>query len=312
MTNKNTLLATKKITEINNKYLRFSKKNILGFTGNTFTYIMLISLSVIFLAPFFYMIGRSVMSAQDLADINIVWLPRSFVFRNYTQAFTVLNYVDRLIWSLFIAGTAVVGQIISCSFVGYGLARIKFKGNGLAFALIIFAMLIPPQTIIMSQYLMFARAGFMNSVVPIISPSFFSLGLNGGLFVFLFRQFYKNMPHELENAALIDGTGIFGAYFRIMLPNASSTILVTVILSFIWQWNNYFEPTIYINELNKYTLVMMLKNLGTTAASQFKINSFNNGINLAATFLCALPIIVLFLVLQRKFIKGIETSGLAN
>ena len=152
----------------------------------------------------------------------------------------------------------------------------------------------------------------LNTIVPLILPSFFSLGLNGGLFVFLFRQFFKSMPKELENAALIDGTGVFGAYFKIMLPNASSAMLVTLILSFIWQWNNYFEPSLYIREQDRYTLVMMLSNLSATAQGTLGASTFNNGVNLAATFLCALPLIIVFFVLQKRFTKGIETSGLAN
>ncbi len=300
------------IYSLNENYFRMSKFHFANIIANIISYMMLIALSVIFLAPFIYMLGHSLMSSTDLADINVVWLPRSFIMKNYSLAITVLNYKSRLIWSLLITVTGVIGQVASCSFVGYGLGRINFKGRGTAFALIIFSMLVPPQTIIMSQYLMFARAGFLNTAVPIVMPTFFSLGLNGGLFVFLFRQFFKSMPRELEDAALIDGAGVFGAYFRIMLPNCSSTILVTVILSFIWQWNNYFEPTIYINDLSKYTLVMMLSNLRETALNQFNLSGFNNGINLAATVLCALPPIILFFVLQRWFIKGIETTGLAN
>lgn len=309
---KSRLFKKEKWIELNNKWFRFSKKGTLTAVGNLATYLVLIAFSVIFLAPFFYMIGHSVMSPQDLADMNVEWLPRSFELSNYSNAVKVLDYFPRLMWSLLIAGLAVAAQIFSCSLVGYGVARIKFRGSGLAFALIIFGMLIPPQTIITTQYITYAQFGLLDTPVPLILPGLFSLGLNGGLFVFLFRQFFKSMPKELENAALIDGTGIFGAYFRIMLPNASSAMLVTLILSFIWQWNNYFEPSLYIRDQARYTLVMMLSNLSATAQGTLGTSAFNNGVNLAATFLCALPLIIVFFILQKRFIKGIETSGLAN
>lgn len=293
---------------LNKRYFRIGKKQMGRLGTNILCYAMLICLSALFIAPFFYMVSFSLMSTVDLANINIKWLPRHVVADNYVYAVKALDYLRRLGWSLLIALLSVVGQTFSCSFVGYGLARIKFKFRELAFALIIFALLVPPQTIIMTQYLMFADAGYF----AIIAPSFFSLGVNGGLFVFLFRQFFKGMPSELENAALIDGTGVFGAYFRIMLPNSKSVMVVTVILSFIWQWNNYFEPTIFIKEIESYTLSMMLSNLWVNAQSMFSTVGFNHGINMAATVLCVLPLVVIFLFLQKLFIQGVESTGLAN
>lgn len=300
-----------KLQNLNMKTVRISKKNAGTFFANLITYAVLISLSVIFLVPFIYLITRSVMSAKDLADINVQWIPRSFIIENYTFALKLLDYLPRLMWSLLIVGLSVFGQVISSAFVAYGLARIKFKGNGLIFGLILFCMVIPPQALIVTQYLVVARMKMIDTPLPIVLPCFFAQGLNGGLFIFLFRQFFKGMPRELENAALIDGTGIFGAFFRIILPNSGATILVTSILSFIWQWNNYFEPSIYITSKSKYTLSMMLSDLSSTAL-QFNMEGFNSGVNLAATLLCALPIIVVFFLLQKRFIKGTETSGLAN
>ena len=300
------------IKKLNETYFRFGKRNSIKLVSSLVTYLMLAALSIIFLVPFFFMFSRSLMSTVDLADINVQWVPRHLSVKNFVYAAQALDFGKRLLWSMTITVLAVLGQTMSASFVGYGLARIRFRGNGLFFALIIFTLLIPPQTIIMAQYLMYAGAGLLDTAAPIVLPAFFTLGLNGGLFVFLFRQFYKSMPGELENAALIDGTGIFGAYFRIMMPNSGSILLVSTILSFIWQWNNYFEPTLFIKDVNRFTLVMMLSNLWVNAASTFTKVGFTSGINLAATVLSACPPIIIFLILQRRFIKGIETSGLAN
>jgi multiple sugar transport system permease protein len=205
---------------------------------------------------------------------------------------------------------AVFGQVMSCSLVGYGLARVQFKGNGLLFALVIFSMVVPPQCIIVPQYLMYAKVNLLDTFVPIILPCYLGLGLNGGLFIFLFRQYYRGVPKELENAALIDGTGLFGAYFKIVFPTASPTILVASILSLIWQWNNSFEPSVYIKSDNIKTLPMLLKNF-SGAINYGSVGSVN-GIKLAATFLCVLPLIILFFILQKRLMKGIESSGLAN
>ena len=223
----------KKVYKLNEQTLRFSKKGVGSLVGNILTYAVLISLTVIFLAPFVYMLSRSVMSAKDIADTyNVKWLPRSFVFENYSYAFKILDYWRTLGRSLVYAGLATLFQVLSCSFVAYGLARIKFKGSGVLFVLVIFALIVPPQTIIVTQYVMYSNMGLVDTAIPFILPCLFSLGLNGGLFTFIFRQFYKGMPQELENAALIDGTGIFGAYFRVIMPNAASSVLVSSILAF--------------------------------------------------------------------------------
>ena len=301
----------KKLTALNNRTVRISKKMITQLIVNLFSYVLLIALSGIFLAPFIYMVGGSFMSAQDLADPNVQWIPTHIVTENYRYAYMTLNYLPRLAFSFGMSAIAVFGQVLSSAFVGYALARFRLKLNGLLFTLVILSLIIPPQTIIVSQYLMFSSWGMSNSWWPIILPCFFSLGLNGGLFVFIFRQAFKGMPKELENAAMIDGLGFFRAFLRIILPSASSSLLITSILSFIWQWNNYFEPSIYIRNKSLFSLTMMLESALYYDAVAGGI-SYSYGITLASLVLISLPIILMFFLLQRRFIKGIETAGLAN
>ncbi len=304
--------GTKKLRRLNDKTLRLNKRVGLSFAGNLVTYAMLIALSGIFLAPFVYMLGGSVMSNKDIADVNVTWIPRSIVWDNYSYAIMAMDYFKRLALSFLISGVCVLGQVVSCSFVGYGIARIKFKLNPIVFVFVLCSMIVPPQTLIVSQYLMFSKWGIVHTWLPVILPCFFSLGLNGGLFVFIFRQYYRGMPKELENAAMLDGLGSFGTYFRIMVPSASSIMLVTSILSFIWQWNNYFEPSIYINSEKFYTVTMMLRSTIFVNAVSGGGISYTSGISLAATVLSSMPVIIIFFILQKRFVKGIETAGLAN
>lgn len=300
-----------KVKDLNDRTIRMNKTTGGRLLGNGLTYALLIALSIIFLVPYIYMICGSLMSAIDLADINVKWIPRSLVWDNYRDAIMALDYWKTLLFSVIVTGLSMIGQIFVCAFVGYGLGRIRFKLNGLIFVLVIFSMIIPPQTIIVCQYLMYASFGVVHTWIPMILPCFFGLGLNGGLFVFLYRQSFRAAPRELENAAMIDGTGFLGAFFRVMLPCASSTILVVSILSMIWQWNNFFEPGVYINNTDFYTLTMKLQVTVYQEAVQNSM-SFTNALQLAATVLSALPIIVVFFLLQKKFIRGIETTGLAN
>lgn len=291
-----------------------------GFLSKVPVYLALIALSVIFIVPFFYMIGHSLMAVDDLINKNVKWLPRAIKFINYEYALYALDYFSYLIRTVLIVGVSVAAQVMSSAFVAYGLARVKFKGNGAIFALIVFMLIVPPQVIAVPNYMMYANFGWLdqafhpslNGILPLVIPCLFSLGLNGGLLVFIFRQFFRGMPAELENAALIDGTGIYGAYFRVILPNAKPAILVTSILSMVWQWNNSFEPKLYISQIENALLPMKLERLKDGLAIFGSQLDFNAGITMAATFLCVLPLIIVFLTLQRQFMKNMANSGLAN
>lgn len=296
-------------------------------------YFVLIALAFVFLLPFVYVILRSMMTSIDLMNSTMVkWLPRDFTnFDNYKLAVQSLNYWEKLWTSVWTTGLAVIGQLISCTLVAYGLARVKFKGSGFIFGLVIFTLIVPPQVTIAPTLIMFSTNGFfgsdffaslfpalaaedyswLNTFLPIIIPCFFGLGLSGGLFVFVYRQFFKGMPAELENAALIDGCGIFGTYFRIILPNAKAPMLVCLLLSLVWQWNNYFEPSMFINNAKDFgNLPMQLTQLSANLGAYS--GRMNDAVSMAATFLVMVPIIIVFFLLQNQFMKSIERVGLAN
>ena len=291
-----------------------------GF-ANMPVYFLLIAMSFVFLLPFFYMICRSFMTQQDIANQTLVkWLPRSFSdFSNYDLAIMSLKYWENLWTSVWTTALAVSGQLLTCTFVAYGLARMKFKGSGFIFALVIFTLIIPPQVTIGPTFVMFSRNSpfgtffdWRDTFFPIIVPCFFAMGLSGGLFVFIYRQYFRSMPSELENAALIDGCGVFGSYFRIILPNAKSPMLVCLILSIVWQWNNSFEPGIFIINKNEFgNLPMQLELMANNAGSAMQ-QRITGATDMAATFLVILPIIIVFFLLQNQFMKGIERVGLAN
>ena len=280
--------------------------------GKAPIYLALIALSVIYIVPFFHMIGHSLMNNADLLSQNVKWLPRQIHFSNYTYALEKLEFFPYLGKTILVVLACVIGQVMSSSFVAYGLARVKFKGSSFLFGLIVFILIIPPQVIIGPAYIMFANFKWLDTFLPIIIPCFFAMGINGGLMVFIFRQFFRGMPSELENAALIDGTGIFGAYFRVIFPNAKPAILVTSILSLVWQWNNSFEPAIFIEHAKDGLLPMQLTILADKGVSVAGGIDMNLGITMAATFLCVLPLIIIFLALQGQFMKNMANSGLAN
>lgn len=176
-------------------------------------------------------------------------------------------------------------------------------------------LIIPPQTIIVPMFMQYKAMGWMDSMLPLVVPSFFANGLRGALFIFIFRQLFRGLPWELEDAARVDGCGSFRVYWKIILPLTPPAIVVTLLLSLVWHWNDYFEPSIFLSSPEKITLPMMLPRMWqsldqVTAGRTREIFSFP--VIMAATFLVLAPILVIYTFLQRYFVRGVERSGLVE
>ena len=179
------------------------RRRSITFLQRAFTYIVLIDIAFVFLVPIFYIMATSLKTSQDLTDPTIVWIPSGFFWINYPLAFFSMAYVKSLSNSLYISLGSALGQTVSCAFVGYGFARVRFPGRDALFALVLFTFLVPPQTIIVPLFILYKNLGWINTYQPFVVPSFFGHGLKGALFVVVFRQFFKTLPWELEEAALL-------------------------------------------------------------------------------------------------------------
>ncbi|HOJ12104.1 MAG TPA: carbohydrate ABC transporter permease, partial [Clostridiales bacterium] len=191
------------------------------------------------------------------------------------------------------------------------------------FSLVILSLIIPVQTIIVPQYIIFSNLKWLNTYLPMIVPTFFGYGLKGGLFIFIFRQFYLGLPTALEDAAKIDGCGFLRTYWNIVLPIAKSAFMVTVVLSIVWHWNDFYEPSIYIN-LPKLTMLPSRLNaiiamvntppeeiLAEVGHAEVE-SAINNAVLMAGTFLVTLPVLTSFAFLQKQFMQGIERTGIVE
>ncbi|MBQ7726692.1 MAG: carbohydrate ABC transporter permease [Clostridia bacterium] len=287
--------------------------------GRVFLYLLLVNLAFVFLYPFFYMIVTSLKSPADISDITVNWLLNELDFHNYTLSFRLLEYPAALLRTVGLVLACSVGHILSCSFVGYGFARFQFRGKGFFFVLLLMSIIVPMQTIIVPMYMLFAAIGLSSSGLSIILPTWFGFGLSGGLFIFLFRQFYLSLPRSLEEAASIDGCGILQTFFRIALPASRSSLLVCWVLSVVWHWNDYFEPSIYITERSHFLLPMQLpglyelmKGAGQDLTTGALDNIYTEGVAMAATTLVILPVLIMYLFLQKQFVLGVERSGITG
>ncbi|MBP1989072.1 carbohydrate ABC transporter permease [Paenibacillus eucommiae] len=287
-------------------------------------YILLFDLAFVFIFPFLYMLVTSFKSSTDLYDFTVNWVPRTLRFANFTLAFKQLHYWDFFKNSAFVTAVATVGHLLSCSFVGYGFARYNFPFKKTLFMIVIIAFIVPIQTIIVPMYMVFANLKWLNSYLPILVPTFFGLGFKGALFIFIFRQFYLGIPRELENAAKIDGCGFLRTYWLIVFPIARSVFLVAIVLSIVWHWNDFYEPGIYASRPNLSMLPVKLSSMADivkapiTTAAQIKKRLehpeevLNNAVLMAATLLVILPVLISFAFLQRKFMQGIERTGISG
>lgn len=289
-------------------------------------YILLIGLAFVFLYPFLFMIITSLKSNADLSNFAVQWIPTELKFENYAIAYDLLKYVRYFKNSFIVTSIASIGHIIACSFIGYGFARFNFPGKKLLFGLVILAFIVPVQTIIIPLYLTYSKFSWLNTYLPLLVPTFFGFGLRGALFIFLFRQFYLTIPRDLENAALIDGCGFFRTYWRVIFPLAKSTIVVALVLSVVWHWNDFYESSLYISksalaflppQINSIIAVVnappdrlfdLLADLGLEGGE----DTLNNAVIMAGTTLISAPVLIFFAFAQRQFMQGIERTGITG
>ena len=287
------------------------------------TYFLLLSFSFVFLYPYLVMFVTSLKTYTDLNDITVNWIPRKLKVENYLIAFRALDYMKYLKNTLIIVVFATIGHLFSCSFIGYGFARYEFPGKKILFTFVIIALIVPVQTIIVPLYMLYSNLGWISTYLPMIVPTFFGYGLKGALFIFILRQFYLGFPKEMEESATIDGCGFFRTYWYIVLPIARSAFLVTFVLSIVWHWNDFYEPSIYLQ--NPEMLLLPSKISGIIdMVNDPPVEIFlamgipleemviNNAVLMASIMLVILPLIISFAFLQRKFIQGIERTGLAG
>lgn len=276
------------------------------------TYLVLLELSFIFVLPILYILSTSSKSIEDYLDSTIVWIPTAIHYFNFEQAFKGMYYMESLTNSLTVTLLACIGQVLSCAITGYGFGRYKFPGSGFLFSLVLLTLLVPPQTIIISLYSLFKELGWINTFYPFIIPSFFAHGLRGALFILIFRQFFRSLPTEIEEAARIDGAGAIRIFTTIMVPLAKPAIIIVGLFSLVWHWNDYYEPILYLNREEFYTLPIRLESLGRNINDIFGSNTdagLNEPVIMAACFLIVAPLFILY-ILGQSFIKeGIERTG---
>lgn len=300
-----------------------SRRHVVRWLFRLLVYLVLVDVAFVFLFPLLYMVTTSFKTVQDLVDPTVYWVPREIHWVNYNIAFWGLHYQAATAISAFISLAAAAGATASAAFVGYGLARSRFPGRDLVFALIVFGFVVPPQTIIVPIYLLYKQLGWLDSYLPLVVPAFFASGIRGSLFVLVLRQFFRNLPWEVEEAARVDGAGALTTYWRIMLPLAKPAVVVVFLFSLVWSWNDAFLSSIFISTADKFTLPMRLTVLSSVIQSMSNGSTqgqmsptsqdlFNEAVLMAACLLVILPLLLVYVVAQRWFVDSIDRTGLVE
>lgn len=303
------------------------KRWIWSFTRLT----LIVGLSFVILYPILQKISSAIKDKTDLYSPIVVWIPEHFSLDNFRQAISVMDYWQTLINTFGLASMTTILTAASCALAGYSFSRLKFKGSNILFGGVILTILVPPTTILIPMYLNlkdFTLMGLiplltgksvnlLNSYWPFILTSITANSLKAGLYIFIFRQFFRGIPKEVEEAAYIDGASVGKTFSRIMLPNAIPPIITVLLFSFVWQWNDSFYTTTYLTSSKvmatqlsslPFNLAVALGGGDVTENDPFYMSMVQD----TGILLAILPLIIIYLFVQRYFVESIERTGIVG
>ena len=300
-----------------NKYM--VKKKTTNAIWSIFRFALIFGLCFIILYPFLVKILATFMSPQDLLDSTVKFVPKNWSLYYWKFAGERLDIAKSGTLSILLALISALLQVLTSTMVGYGLARFRFKGRNLAFILVIVVLLVPSQVYSIPQYLNFRYFGvgdytvnLIDSIVPVYLLSLGCMSVKQCLYIYLMREFFKDLPKDLENAAYIDGASIGKTFTKIVLPNAKGMMITVFLFAFCWQWTDTDFSTLYFS--SKSTLPM--RAIGSYMVVKGQVSSIDPlGTAIAraaATIMVILPVVVLSVFCQRFLVRSISRSGMAN
>lgn len=265
-------------------------------------YILLAAISTAFLLPLAWMLSVSLQDIRGVFAQPFVWIPSHLHWENYADVSELIPLGRYFLNTVLVTVPVLLGTLFSSSLVAYGFSRIRFRGRSALFALCLSTMMLPGQVTMIPLYILFSRLGWIDTLWPLIVPSFFG----SPFYIFLLRQFFLTIPREYDEAARLDGAGKFRIYWSIILPMARPALITVALFSFIGTWNDFFTPLIYINSPENATLTLGLNMLKSqivgTGMTQWHLL-------MAAACMVMIPNIILFTLGQKYLVKGIAMGG---
>jgi multiple sugar transport system permease protein len=268
--------------------------------GTAVRYALLVILAVVMVGPFVWMISASLQGQGDVFRVPPRWIPDPPRFSNYSEIMDRMPFAQFFFNSAKVAGLATIGQVLSCSLAAYAFARMRFRGSSVIYIVLLATMMIPAQVTMIPSFMIMRFLGWIDSHNALIVPAFF-----GGAFgTFLLRQFFATIPQELEDAARIDGAGKLRIYWQIILPLSKPALTTLGLFTFMTYWGDLLGPVIYLSSAEKMTLTVGLANLQAGAmATRYDLL-------MAGALVSVVPMLVLFVVAQKWFVRGITMTGM--
>ncbi len=261
---------------------------------------ILIAGSFVMLLPFVWLVSSSLKPLEKVFIFPPQWIPNPPQWQNYVDALVYKPFGTYLFNTMRIIVLNEIAILLSASFCGYGFARIRFPGRDFWFALVLVTLMVPYFVLMVPQFIMFSRFGWVDTFLPLTFPFFFG----GGAFnIFLFRQFFRSLPEELADAGRIDGTSEYGIYWKIMLPLCKPALATVAIFTFLAGWNDFIGPLLYLRSDYNFTVAIGLATFRSAMSTQWHLL-------MAASTAMILPVILLFFFAQRYFVEGLVMTGI--
>lgn len=296
---------------------------------------ILIEIGFIVLYPVLYMLSMAFRPVAQMYNPNVVWVPLSLTMENMKQVWEFMEF-PKVAWNtIYIDVICALLQTATCCIVGYGFARFNFKGRNILFAVVIFTIIVPPSTTLISSYLQyrsfdvayifsifnwlftgnFEGIKLLNTPFVMWLPAVFGMGIRAGLFIFMFRQSFMEMPKEFEEAAYIDGCGSYKCFLKIMLPNAKTMIITVLLFSLVWYYNDTYFSATYMDSLRTIStsLEYLNENLATLSPTGAVMDRYQVvTLVQAACLLVITPLTVFYIIMQRYFTESVQRSGIVG
>ncbi len=255
------------------------------------------AIAIVMVLPFIWMISASFKYEADIFTYPIQWIPERWNFSNYASVWTGRMSFVPFYWnSIKVTLLSVAGQVLVCSMAAYAFARLRFRGRNAVFMLFLASMMIPTQVTLIPKYVLFSWFSLLNTHTSLILPNLFS-----AFGIFLLRQFFMGIPTEISEAAKIDGANEFVIYSRIILPLARTAVSSLIILAFVWSWNDYMTPVIFIRSVPKFTIPIAL-DLYMTDIREYRLI-------MAAAVSATVPMMIIYFFCQKSFVESISASA---
>jgi multiple sugar transport system permease protein len=263
-------------------------------------YVVVVALALVFLIPMIWLVSTSLKSQGQVFAYPPVWIPDPLQWGNYVEA---MSRAPLLVWlanTVMIAVLALAGTLLSSSLVAFGFARLRFPGRRVLFILLLSTMMLPDVVTLVPQFVLFRSIGWVDTFLPLIVPSF----LGGGAFnIFLVRQFYLTIPRDFDEAARLDGASNLRIWWHIILPLSRPVLVAVGIFSFVYHWNDFLLPLIYLQSEGNKTLALGLRAFISPTDASWNIS-------MAASMFLVIPVLIVFFVAQRQFIRGVVMTGI--